>query len=594
MIADVLPRRTRLARWNKKGRAPQVLAANADLAVCVTSPCVASVSAAVHRPAHRGGGGGRADARRAPEQVRSSVPAGDDRAARALRAHGLPVHSCSARTGEGLARARAALDGTTAVFVGQSGVGKSSLLNALSPGLGSASGSCPQKHDRGNHTTNFSALLLLDGGLRIIDTPGVRELELADVLPEEVGFPFPGLHPAHASRARTSPACTPTSRTARWPRPWRAGRSIPTATRATCGSSRSCRRCREAGPWMSTRLALLEFSRGRRRAGRAVREPAGRARSCAGRRSSSSRGEAVDEPLGLALEFRAILEIGIRASRDSIFPTSTRSFPRLGKEGLQLEGEELAAIGRWILSGAQAEARSCCCRRRPTAASRAIAADVPDLSALSRARSSASSTTRASCGRSRSRSSPPSGSASAGTARTRTAPCAACWTTHAYRALLADHHADAARRPGRASAEGPVQGPGEGDRARDVRQRLHALHRAAGGRGEEQRDRAGGEPLPPGGAADPAGADRGGLRARGGARASWCRSVALLDTWLARARYAVQHSCRRAAEPSGCGALSCATPATPSWAAASFPSPWRRAATTACSSSPGRTRAERR
>ena len=46
------------------------------------------------------------------------------------------------------------------------------------------------KHDRGSHTTNFSSLLLLDDGLRIIDTPGVRELELADILPEEVGFHF--------------------------------------------------------------------------------------------------------------------------------------------------------------------------------------------------------------------------------------------------------------------------------------------------------------------------------------------------------------------------------------------------------------------
>ncbi|HUI69868.1 MAG TPA: ribosome small subunit-dependent GTPase A, partial [Spirochaetia bacterium] len=77
-----------------------------------------------------------------------------------------------------------------AVFVGQSGVGKSSLLNAMSPDLALKVGEVSQKHDRGSHTTNYSSLLLLADGLRIIDTPGVRELELAEVLPEEVGFHF--------------------------------------------------------------------------------------------------------------------------------------------------------------------------------------------------------------------------------------------------------------------------------------------------------------------------------------------------------------------------------------------------------------------
>ena len=53
------PRRTRLVRWNKKGRAPQVLAANADLAVCVTSPAAPPFRPAVHRPSDRGRGDGR-------------------------------------------------------------------------------------------------------------------------------------------------------------------------------------------------------------------------------------------------------------------------------------------------------------------------------------------------------------------------------------------------------------------------------------------------------------------------------------------------------------------------------------------------------
>jgi ribosome biogenesis GTPase len=76
------------------------------------------------------------------------------------------------------------------VFVGQSGVGKSSLLNALAPGIDLKVGELSQKHNRGNHTTNFSVLLPRETGLRIIDTPGIRELELAEVLPEEAGFHF--------------------------------------------------------------------------------------------------------------------------------------------------------------------------------------------------------------------------------------------------------------------------------------------------------------------------------------------------------------------------------------------------------------------
>ena len=82
------------------------------------------------------------------------------------------------------------LSGKTAVFVGQSGVGKSSLLNVLFPDAAQRIGSLSSKHDRGSHTTNFASLFVAPGGLRVIDTPGVRELEIAEVLPDEVGFHF--------------------------------------------------------------------------------------------------------------------------------------------------------------------------------------------------------------------------------------------------------------------------------------------------------------------------------------------------------------------------------------------------------------------
>jgi len=190
MIASVLQRRTRLLRWNKKGRAPQLLAANADLAVCVTTP-----DAPPFRPrfidrlivAAESGG-------LTPMVLlnKCDLPSSEEVTERLdhYRRMGYEVQRCSARTGEGIPDLIARIRGRTAVLVGQSGVGKSSLLNTLSPSLGLRVGDLSQKHNRGNHTTNYSILLTPAPGLRIVDTPGVRKLELAEVLPEEVGFHF--------------------------------------------------------------------------------------------------------------------------------------------------------------------------------------------------------------------------------------------------------------------------------------------------------------------------------------------------------------------------------------------------------------------
>ena len=190
LIIGVQPRKTSLTRWNKKGRAPQVLAANADLAVCITSP-----SSPPFRPRFIDRLIVAAEAGKLVPVIvlnKADLPVPPEARERLdhYRLMGYTVHSCSAMTGEGVSELRLALKGATAVFVGQSGVGKSSLLNALSPQLQLKVGVLSQKHDRGSHTTNFSTLLLLDGGLRVIDTPGIRELELADILPDEVGFHF--------------------------------------------------------------------------------------------------------------------------------------------------------------------------------------------------------------------------------------------------------------------------------------------------------------------------------------------------------------------------------------------------------------------
>jgi ribosome biogenesis GTPase len=190
MITGIRDRRTQLARWNKKGRARQVLAANADLAVCVTSP-----KSPPFRPRFIDRIIAAAEGGRMQVLVlmnKSDLGVSDETRERlsSFMSIGYPVLSCSAVTGAGIPELAKALEGKISAFVGQSGVGKSSILNAMNPGLNLKIGEVSQKHDRGSHTTNFSALMTLAGGLKVIDTPGIRELELSDVLPEELAYLF--------------------------------------------------------------------------------------------------------------------------------------------------------------------------------------------------------------------------------------------------------------------------------------------------------------------------------------------------------------------------------------------------------------------
>jgi ribosome biogenesis GTPase len=108
---------------------------------------------------------------------------------------GIPVILTSARTGVGIARLRAQLRGRSTVFSGQSGVGKSSLLNAVQPGLGLAVKSVSEVNNKGRHTTTYAQLLRLESGGWVVDTPGVRQLQLWDVIPEEVEGYFPEFRP---------------------------------------------------------------------------------------------------------------------------------------------------------------------------------------------------------------------------------------------------------------------------------------------------------------------------------------------------------------------------------------------------------------
>jgi ribosome biogenesis GTPase / thiamine phosphate phosphatase len=95
---------------------------------------------------------------------------------------GVPVHVVSALTGQGCDALRARLEpGTTAVLLGSSGVGKSTLVNRWAGRELMATSETRADDDEGRHTTSHRELIVLPGGGMVIDTPGLRELQLWDV-----------------------------------------------------------------------------------------------------------------------------------------------------------------------------------------------------------------------------------------------------------------------------------------------------------------------------------------------------------------------------------------------------------------------------
>ena len=108
---------------------------------------------------------------------------------------GYPVLYTCARTGQGVDELRERLTGRVSALAGPSGVGKSSLLNAVQPGLGLAVREVSAAVGKGRHTTTVRELFALEGGGYVADMPGMRSLALWDTEPEELDGYFPELAP---------------------------------------------------------------------------------------------------------------------------------------------------------------------------------------------------------------------------------------------------------------------------------------------------------------------------------------------------------------------------------------------------------------
>lgn len=100
------------------------------------------------------------------------------------------LDTCAA-SGEGVEHVHARIAGNTAMFGGHSGVGKSTLINAMEPGLNIRTAEVSETHEKGKHTTTFAEMHPLENGGFIIDTPGIKGFGIINIEQDELHHYFP-------------------------------------------------------------------------------------------------------------------------------------------------------------------------------------------------------------------------------------------------------------------------------------------------------------------------------------------------------------------------------------------------------------------
>ncbi len=194
-ILSLEKRKNIITRWNRKRFLSQIIASNIDTLVSITSPvnppfrprftdrvflnCSYDVEKILV-------------VNKNDQKISRSM---DDRLSVYMET-GINVIKCSAETGEGISELALLLKGKYSAVIGQSGVGKSTLINLLRPDARQKTAEISIKHNRGRHTTNFSILLQdrINGG-GLIDTPGIREIFLDRITPLELSHRFPEFRP---------------------------------------------------------------------------------------------------------------------------------------------------------------------------------------------------------------------------------------------------------------------------------------------------------------------------------------------------------------------------------------------------------------
>jgi len=104
---------------------------------------------------------------------------------------GYPCLELSAKNGDNVAKVKAMMLGKTSMFSGHSGVGKSTLINAIEPQLELKTSEISEQHLQGQHTTTFAEMYDLSFDARIVDTPGIKGFGIVDMERQEIGDYFP-------------------------------------------------------------------------------------------------------------------------------------------------------------------------------------------------------------------------------------------------------------------------------------------------------------------------------------------------------------------------------------------------------------------